>query len=139
MKWSDEQASQLRELCLAEKSNTEIAFTLGVTLTDVHAKRSQLGITIPKIGALKGKPVMTVNHDFEKAAQNMDDALSQKIFFWTLDQILRSADKSINSVVLTSEGKTVTITYRNRTAKIVNIEGDSLLAIIADVTRKCMN
>jgi hypothetical protein len=77
MKWSDEQVSMLRELCLAEKSNAEIAKTLNVDIGEIYAKRSQLGITIPKIRAMKGKTVTTINPEFEKAAQKMDDELPQ--------------------------------------------------------------
>jgi hypothetical protein len=62
MKWSEEKVKQLSELAFAGKSNKDIARQLGVGINDVYAKRSQLGITIPKVAAAKGKepvPVVT--------------------------------------------------------------------------------
>lgn len=75
MKWSDEQTSKLRELAFAEKSNVEIAKALNIDINEIYEKRSQLGITIPKVKAAKGKPVFSVNPEFEKAVQEMEDAL----------------------------------------------------------------
>lgn len=49
MKWSNEQVTQLRELCNAKKSNKEIAEKIGCSIKDVYGKRSQLGITIDKL------------------------------------------------------------------------------------------
>lgn len=51
MKLTKEQETRLTELAYAEKSNKEIAQELGIGLTDVHAARSRLGITIPKVKA----------------------------------------------------------------------------------------
>lgn len=79
MKWSDKQISQLRELAFAEKSNSEIAKALNIDINEVYAKRSQLGITIPKVRAMKGQPAMTVNPEFEKAAQEMDGSVHKQI------------------------------------------------------------
>ena len=55
MKWTSEEISKLRELAFAEKTNVEIAATLHKTLSEVYAERSELGITIPKVAAAKGK------------------------------------------------------------------------------------
>jgi hypothetical protein len=53
MKWTDQKISQLRELAMSGKSNKEIADTLHCKITDVYAKRSKLGITIPQVAAMK--------------------------------------------------------------------------------------
>lgn len=49
MKLSKDQETKLTEMAFAEKSNKEIAETLGIKLTEVHAARSRLGITIPMV------------------------------------------------------------------------------------------
>ena len=55
MKWTSEEIEKLRTLAFEEKPNAEIAATLHKTLSDVYAKRSELGITIPKVAAVKDK------------------------------------------------------------------------------------
>lgn len=67
MKWSDEQTAKLRELCFAEVPNAEIAKQFGVPVTEVHSKRSQLGITIPKVKAAKGQASRPVTAEFKSA------------------------------------------------------------------------
>ena len=54
MKLTKDQETKLTEMAFAEKSNKEIAQELGIELKDVHAARSRLGITIPKVKAQKG-------------------------------------------------------------------------------------
>lgn len=49
MKLTKDQETKLTEMAFAEKSNKEIAQELGIDLKDVHAARSRLGITIPKV------------------------------------------------------------------------------------------
>lgn len=49
MKWTPEQAQELKALCFDDVSNATIAAHFAVSVTEVHAKRSQLGITIPKV------------------------------------------------------------------------------------------
>ena len=49
MKLTKEQETKLAEMAFAEISNKEIAKELGIDLSDVHAARSRLGITIPKV------------------------------------------------------------------------------------------
>ena len=60
MKWSEQNILKLRELCRAGKTNLEIADILHCRLSEVYAKRSQLGITIAKS---KG---IAINPEFEK-------------------------------------------------------------------------
>lgn len=57
MKLSNEQELRLREMCFERKSNKEIATELGIELTDVHAARSRLGKTIPKVETILAKGV----------------------------------------------------------------------------------
>lgn len=61
MKWSEQNVSKLRELCNEGKTNAEIADIMRCKLTDVYAKRSQLGITIAKCKGIEPNP------EFEKA------------------------------------------------------------------------
>lgn len=60
MKWTEEQVTRLRELCSQGKGNSEIAASLHCRLSDVYAKRSQLGITIQKCKGIAPNP------EFEK-------------------------------------------------------------------------
>jgi hypothetical protein len=53
MKWTNEQITKLKALANAGTPNKVITAELGVPVTDVYAKRSQLGITIDKIQASK--------------------------------------------------------------------------------------
>jgi hypothetical protein len=64
MKWTNEQIEDLKALCLDGTKNSEIAEYFGVPVTEIHAKRSQLGITIPKIDAMKAG---TVSPELENA------------------------------------------------------------------------
>ena len=48
MKWTDQQIIKLKELCYAGVSNAKMAVALKCEVTDIYAKRSQLGITIAK-------------------------------------------------------------------------------------------
>ena len=81
MKWTEQQISELKRMCFAEDadvrkpSNAEIAKHFGVPVTEIHAKRSQLGITIPKVRAAQGKPALTVNQEFEAAIVEMEKNL----------------------------------------------------------------
>jgi len=63
MKWNEQLTSKLRELCKEGKTNAEIADILHCKMTDVYAKRSQLGITIAKCKGISPNPV------FEKALE----------------------------------------------------------------------
>ena len=56
MKWTGTQIDELKAMCFDEIPNAKIAEHFGVTATEIHAKRSQLGITIPKVRAAKVEP-----------------------------------------------------------------------------------
>lgn len=85
MKWTSEQVEILKKLCFEGKSNGDIAKALKCHVNDVYAKRSQLGITIPKVKAAqqpqksqptKRLPIMEAPRKaVEKAFENLDNAL----------------------------------------------------------------
>lgn len=74
-----EQATKLTEMAFAEKSNKEIAETLDIKLTDVHAARSRLGITIPKVKeALQRGLKASTSRNREEIDQEMAKVLKAK-------------------------------------------------------------
>ena len=80
MKWSVESIEKLKNLCLEEKSNKEIAEILGCSLNDVYAKRSQLGITIDKCKktVIEQKPKIKrkgLNSEVKKAFKVLQDRI----------------------------------------------------------------
>lgn len=81
MKWSNEQIEELKALCMAGTPNQKLAERFGVPLTEIHAKRSQLGITIPKCKAAMGKPPIAPNQDFEKALPSTPALEGMEIFY----------------------------------------------------------
>jgi len=54
MKWTEDQIKGLKQLCMKGVSNKELAAHFQVPITEIHAKRSALGITIPKVKAMQG-------------------------------------------------------------------------------------
>lgn len=83
MKWTPIQTEALKELCMAGVSNAAIAEHFGVPVNEIHAKRSALGITIPKIKAMQGKPAFTVNPEFEAAMQEAERGLPKPLETFT--------------------------------------------------------
>ena len=73
MIWTDFKVDKLKQLCYSGKGNREIAMLLECNLTEVYAKRSQLGITIAKCKGVAPNPKfdeckgMAPNAEFEKA------------------------------------------------------------------------
>ena len=61
MLWTAFKIDKLKQLCRVGKGNREIAALLDCKLTEVYAKRSQLGITIAKCKGVAPNP------EFEKA------------------------------------------------------------------------
>ncbi|MBE6822844.1 MAG: hypothetical protein E7518_07090 [Ruminococcaceae bacterium] len=137
MKWSEEKVEQLKSLAYSGTSNLEIAKQLGVTISDVYAKRSQLGITIDKVRAMKSGKAAALNPNFEKVvpASPLEE---KRQLLQLLEPAILMADKSVSSLGIIDGGKTVLVVHKNGAGTRVDIEGDSLLAIIADVTRKCL-
>lgn len=56
MKWTVGEIEKLNYLCHKGYDNRTIATRLGRSLTDVHAKRSQLGIAIARCKGIEAKP-----------------------------------------------------------------------------------
>ena len=56
MLWTDHEIETLKQLCLDGLDNRAIAGRLNRKLTEVYAKRSQLGITIAKCKGIEVKP-----------------------------------------------------------------------------------
>lgn len=75
MKLNKEQEARLVELAFAEKSNKEISQELGIALTDVHAARSRLGITIPKVREAKERESKQLGSPISRPS----DAIRQEI------------------------------------------------------------
>jgi hypothetical protein len=138
MKWSEEKVKQLHDLAFAGKSNAEIAKALGIGINEVYAKRSQLGITIDKVRATQSQ--MVISPEVEKMVQDMDDRAAfhaKQGFIKRLEPLLMEACPAIKHLSLMDTGNTVLIDF-GKYGTNVNIEGDSLLAILFDVMRKCL-
>lgn len=144
MKWSEEKVNQLRELAFAGVPNPQIAKQLGIGVSDVYAKRSQLGITVDKVRAAKAAaepqnpekaPPKEINE--EHLARNRE-ADERRTLLQLLEPAIIKADPSVRSVVLINQGRLVQIDYANEFRRYVDIQGDSLLAIIYDVARVAM-
>lgn len=84
MKLTKDQETKLTEMCFAEKSNKEIAQELKIELKDVHAARSRLNITIPKVRVIKAenipakKTIKEINLEIMKV-EKAKDAAEKKI------------------------------------------------------------
>lgn len=130
MKWTAELTEKLTEMAFAGEANSTIATTLGISLTDVYAKRSQLGITIDKV---KDRKAATINKDLGDAFLPSTAELVK-----SLRELLLKADDTIKNVVLSCGNKAVTVTRTSGQQRIISIEGDSPLAIIFDVVRICL-
>ncbi|WP_283608597.1 GcrA family cell cycle regulator [Faecalispora anaeroviscerum] len=144
MKWSEEKVSQLKELAFAGVPNPQIAKQLGVGVSDIYAKRSQLGITREKVQAVKDaaappepEAISSKEIDEDRAAHNRE-ADEKRNLLQLLEPVIRKADPSVRSVVLINQGRLVQIDYANEFRRYVDIQGDSLLAIIYDVARVAM-
>lgn len=59
-------------------------------------------------------------------------------FVKKLEEVIRLADDSVEALTLTEDEDEVVIEYGTGRRKVVNIAGDSKLAIILDVTKKCL-
>lgn len=143
MKWSEEKVRQLHDLAFAGKSNKEIAEVLDVSINDVYAKRSQLGITIPKVkaaqaGIVNPKAEVTNSRPLPERFQKMRELDRKRNMLDLLEPTLKKADSSIVELKLTNQGKAVEIHYSNGAQRRACIECDSLMAMIADVTHKCL-
>lgn len=91
MKWTPKTEDKLKKLCFEEKSNAEMAKIFNCGLKDIHAARSRLGITIPKVKAAKAqdKPVQAANK--KPTATKTDPWAPIKAAFDRLDKALLDA------------------------------------------------
>lgn len=128
MKWTDGKIQKLRALAFAGKPNPEIARELHVPVTEIYAKRSQLGITIDKVKAAKAES--GTESDGSELAAKRD-------LIRLLEPAIRKADGSVKRLELSGDGTRVNI-FCDGLVRSVNIGGDSPLATIADIVRKCM-
>ena len=53
MKWNEENTKKLKDLCMAGVSNADMAKQFNCPVVEIHALRSKLGLTIPKVKAMK--------------------------------------------------------------------------------------
>lgn len=69
MKITEEMGARLKQLAFDGVSNAQIAAALGVAVTEVHAYRSQHGLTIAKVAAATGEKAVPLHVDlaFEAA------------------------------------------------------------------------
>lgn len=148
MKWSEEKVNQLKELAFADVPNPQIAKQLEIGVSDVYAKRSQLGITREKVQAAKAARDEAIKRDSEEPRQKAiaqeehlarnREADERRNLLQLLEPVIIKADPSVRSVVLINQGRLVQIDYANEYRRYVDIQGDSLLAIIYDVARVAM-
>ena len=85
MKWTAFKIDKLKELCHQGYDNKDIATRLDCSLTDVYAKRSQLGITIAKCKGIEANPKFEeafetvkprgMTKDVKKAFKSLFDAI----------------------------------------------------------------
>ena len=81
MKWTEQQVAKLKELCNEGKSNKDIADIMRCKVTDIYAKRSQLGITVDKVKAAQQTqtdkiiPALQPKKAVEQAFLSLHDAL----------------------------------------------------------------
>ena len=92
MKWTPQMEAKLKELCFANKSNAELAKTFNCDAKDIHAARSRLGITIPKIKAAKAsKSQYHTSAATAPASKNSDTWSPVKKAFDALEKALMDA------------------------------------------------
>lgn len=123
MKWTDTQTAELKAMCFNETPNAQIAEHFGVTTMEIHAKRSQLGITIPKVRTAKGEPsAMTVNQ--EAAIQEAEKRMPIRAY--GLGKEVRECFHAIQDAVLLAMARNGTSLEAART---YNCLGQTLSAI----------
>lgn len=124
MIWAKEKTAELIALCREGKSNAFLAKHFGVPVTQIYAKRSQLGITIDKC---KTTATPHIAEDADKRA-----------FMLLLKRMLMAADIAIEDAELSDDGRLVNVSYINGHARSINVDGDSKLAMALDVVSACM-
>lgn len=129
MRWTEAAIAELTDLCFEEKTNAQLAEHFKVPVTEIYAKRSQLGLTIDKVQATKKHAPKSMT--LRRVIQEKKELIEM------LNPVFRFAYNRGVELELSDDGNTVFIKLGSSTKKVC-IECDSHLAIIADVTRKCL-
>lgn len=94
MKWTPKMEDKLRKLCFEDKSNADLAVIFNCDVKDIHAARSRLGITIPKVKAAKATdkqptdPWVPIKAAFDRLDMALLEAASEdKVNAQTLQQV----------------------------------------------------
>lgn len=100
MKWTEDQKTELRALCVAgELNNTQLAEHFQVPVTEIHAMRSNMQITIPKCREMRETAI--VNPEFEAAIASVDEKLPvHKKKRRGLDRDVRVAFDNLQNAIL---------------------------------------
>lgn len=110
------------------------------TATKILEFLAENGITQTFISKKTNIPVSKLNlalNGKRRIARNRE-ADERRNLLQLLEPVIRKADPSVRSVVLINQGRLVQIDYANEFRRYVDIQGDSLLAIIYDVARVAM-
>ena len=99
MKWTEDQKTELRALCMAgELNNTQLAEHFSVPVTEIHAMRSNMQITIPKCREMREAAI--VNPEFEAAIASVDEKLPIHKKRRGLDRDVKAAFDKLNDAIL---------------------------------------
>lgn len=79
MKWTELAEAKLIELCVMEVSNKQIAEHFNVAVKEIYTKRSQMGITIPKIKVMQEEHEAEAKADEEKVEDRDIKAVKELI------------------------------------------------------------
>ena len=97
MKWTEKQKSELHALCVdGTLNNTQLAEHFQVPVTEIHAMRSNMQITIPKCREMREA---TVNPKFEAAIASVD-AKTPVHKRRGLDRDVKAAFDKLNDAIL---------------------------------------
>ena len=88
MKWTPKMEDKLRKLCFEEKSNADLAKIFNCDVKDIHAARSRLGITIPKIQAAKSQDKPTKATKAASSSKDLNPHIEVKKAFRSLHDTL---------------------------------------------------
>jgi hypothetical protein len=129
MKWTTQQVTELRQLCIQGVSNKELSRHFGVPRAEIHAKRSSLGITIPKVKAGAVDP---------ETARQAVERDSKRNLIRLFSNLVHTADSRVDGVMLSKDGKAIYITFAGGSGTCANIDGDSLMSVMHFVTAQCL-
>ena len=130
---TEQQATTIREMAMAEKPNADIIKATGLPATEVYAFRSKHGITRDKV-----KAILEENGTVGQIKCGI--VLMQKMDFVNnhLAPLLKAIDETITKVeysVRADQTETVIIHFACSGRRIINVTADSLAALARDVLR----